>query len=545
MPLLAEASAPPLTAQEEEEELFPHNGYGCGAASVTDEDALSGVVLLNEEGFPLELAGEDDAQEEADGSEKPPGKSEFSSDFYRCGADWSCLLSEDCSGSVDLKRRDLAHDPTIPPEKKLKQANLFQIWGMKNSGDDSFSVSSIDHKQNQGGNIDGGDGGGILSDKKNVKAKIWGSISRDVQTHSVKSKPFRKRMNTRDVNRPSPACPFYKKIPGTTFTVDAFRYGCIEGCSAYFLSHFHSDHYGGLSKNWTHGPIYCTTLTARLVQMCLSVNPLYICPLELNAKHVIEGITVTLLEASHCPGAALIHFSLPNGQCFLHTGDFRASKQMQAYPLLANQHVNVLYLDTTYCNPRYKFPPQEAVLNYVVKITKNQLKNQPRTLVVVGAYSIGKECVYRAISKALKAKIYANASRRRILQAFGWSELSDSLCTNGNNTFLHVLPMSTLRFERLKDYLKTYKDQFTAVLAFRPTGWTFNEKIGNHLELIKPISKGNITIYGVPYSEHSSFTELREFVQYLKPDKIIPTVNVWNQANRDKMQSYFRDWLGG
>ncbi|GMP29940.1 hypothetical protein CsSME_00004837 [Camellia sinensis var. sinensis] len=103
--------------------------------------------------------------------------------------------------------------------------------------------------------------------------------------------------------------------------------------------------------------------------------------------------------------------------------------------------------------------------------------------------------------------------------------------------------MSSLRFEALEHYLKPYMNQYTAVLAFRPTGWTYSETIGNCLDLIKPTSRGIVTIYGVPYSEHSSFTELQEFVQFLRPDKIIPTVNIGNAANRDKMQSYFKEWM--
>jgi hypothetical protein len=47
----------------------------------------------------------------------------------------------------------------------------------------------------------------------------------------------------------------------------------------------------------------------------------------------------------------------------------------------------------------------------------------------------------------IQVKIYANASRRRILLAYDCPDYSDRLCTNGNNTLLHVLPMSSLRVE--------------------------------------------------------------------------------------------------
>ncbi|XP_031378053.1 DNA cross-link repair protein SNM1 isoform X2 [Punica granatum] len=484
-------------------------------AGMEDEDGLPSFRLLDSEDMGGSI---DDVEDGGDGAES------FSSSFYKSGTDWSRLRLEQEDGeSKSLMFGIASANGGTSSDRKMKQTSLLHMWGLKRkeaSDDSSPSLSAVKKR------------------KEAASGETPGS------SHSKRSKLFsmRTRMNNEASTTRPRACPFYKRIPGTPFTVDAFRYGSIEGCSAYFLTHFHADHYGGLSKGWSHGPIYCTPLTARLVRMCLSVNPSWIRTLEFNEERVIEGIKVTLLEANHCPGAALIHFRLSNGQCYLHTGDFRASKSMQAYPLLVKQRVNVLYLDTTYCNPKYKFPSREDVLNYVVRITKKQLMTQPRTLVVVGAYSIGKERVYLSISQALGVKIHATASRKRILQSFEWPELSNRICSNPTDTLLHVLPISSLRFE-VCNYLKTYKDQYVALLAFRPTGWTFSEAVGNQLDLIRPTSKSNITIYGVPYSEHSSFTELREFVRFLRPEKIIPTVNVGNPSNREKMQSYFRQWL--
>ena len=58
--------------------------------------------------------------------------------------------------------------------------------------------------------------------------------------------------------------------------MDTFNYGSVPGCQAYFLSHFHSDHYIGLTSKWDHGPIWCSRATANLVRMKSRVDPQYV-----------------------------------------------------------------------------------------------------------------------------------------------------------------------------------------------------------------------------------------------------------------------------
>ncbi|KAM6306605.1 DNA cross-link repair 1A protein isoform 2-T2 [Aegotheles albertisi] len=336
-------------------------------------------------------------------------------------------------------------------------------------------------------------------------------------------------------------CPFYKKIPGTGFTVDAFQYGEIEGCTAYFLTHFHSDHYCGLTKNFTF-PIYCNKITGNLVKSKLRVKEQYIHVLPMDTECVVNGIKVLLLDANHCPGAAMILFCLPSGTVILHTGDFRADPSMERYPALVGQQVHTLYLDTTYCSPEYTFPSQQEVIQFAVNTAFETVTLNPRTLVVCGTYSIGKEKVFLAIAEVLGSKASMSRDKYKTLQCLESAAVNSLISVDWDRTLLHVLPMMQINFKGLQDHLNKFSENFDQVLAFKPTGWTYSDSCLSLVD-IKPQTRGKITIYGIPYSEHSSYLEMKRFVQWLKPQKIIPTVNVGDWRDRSLMEKHFRDWM--
>ncbi|KAM6262990.1 DNA cross-link repair 1A protein isoform 1-T2 [Spheniscus humboldti] len=336
-------------------------------------------------------------------------------------------------------------------------------------------------------------------------------------------------------------CPFYKKIPETGFTVDAFQYGEIEGCTAYFLTHFHSDHYCGLTKNFMF-PIYCNKITGNLVKSKLGVKEQYIHVLPMDTECIVNGIKVLLLDANHCPGATMILFCLPRGNVILHTGDFRADPSMERYPALIGQQVHTLYLDTTYCSPEYTFPSQQEVIQFAVNTAFETVTLNPRTLVVCGTYSIGKEKVFLAIAEVLGSKASVSRDKYKTLQCLESAAVNSLISVDWDGTLLHVLPMMQINFKGLQDHLNKFSENFDQVLAFKPTGWTYSDSCLSLVD-IKPQTRGRITIYGIPYSEHSSYLEMKRFVQWLKPQKIIPTVNVGDWRARSLMEKHFRDWM--
>ncbi|KAI1177547.1 DRMBL-domain-containing protein [Nemania sp. FL0916] len=339
-------------------------------------------------------------------------------------------------------------------------------------------------------------------------------------------------------------CPFYKIMPGFFICVDAFRYGAVQGCNAYFLSHFHSDHYIGLTANWSHGPIYCSRVTGSLVKSQLKTAAKYVKVLDFEETVEVpgtEGVTVTMIPANHCPGSSLFLFEKrigrgqnPRTQRILHCGDFRACPAHVAHPSLKpdlidtisgkikQQKIDVCYLDTTYLNPRYSFPPQNDVIracadfckslsgdpsiadeafdrlkrekgtttvssffpkensdtpDTIIKSEDPDTKPKPnpknRLLVVCGTYSIGKERICKAIAQALGTKIFASPSKIKICSQLGDPELTALMTSNPREAQVHMQMLMEIRAETLQDYLASYKPHFTRIVGFRPSGWNF------------------------------------------------------------------------
>ena len=72
--------------------------------------------------------------------------------------------------------------------------------------------------------------------------------------------------------------------------------------------------------------------------------------------------------------------------------------------------------------------------------------------------------------------------------------------------------------------------QYNHILGIKPTGWTHSRGEGHKSSLanLRIVTKGQLSLLEVPYSEHSSYSELRRFINFLRigeVGQIVPTVN--------------------
>lgn len=99
------------------------------------------------------------------------------------------------------------------------------------------------------------------------------------------------------------------------------------------------------------------------------------------------------------------------------------------------------------------------------------------------------------------------------------------------------------------DYAEGLDKDYDEIVAFLPTGWADASNWNKQNAVSRKTIKGNngnkqvtVEIRLVGYSEHSAFSELCSFVEYLKPRQVVPTV-FSDENDKRKMQGYFRTYI--
>ncbi|XP_032898244.1 5' exonuclease Apollo isoform X4 [Amblyraja radiata] len=222
-------------------------------------------------------------------------------------------------------------------------------------------------------------------------------------------------------------------------------------------------------------------------------------------------MTVTLIDSNHCPGSVMFLFDGYFGS-ILYTADFRYTPTMFcSLPLSTRKKIDALYLDNTNCDPESVLPSRHEATEQIKEI----INSHPGHDIVIGLYNLGKESLL--VELALTFKTWIVVSPRR-LEMFQLLKLSDVFTSEVGTGRIQVVDQNEInRFNMIK------WNQLHPTIAIVPTSRRFK------------VSHKDIHV--VPYSDHSSFQELQEFVSRLEPCSIMPIVK------RKPCQVYFSQYL--
>ncbi|XP_030077051.1 5' exonuclease Apollo isoform X2 [Microcaecilia unicolor] len=222
-------------------------------------------------------------------------------------------------------------------------------------------------------------------------------------------------------------------------------------------------------------------------------------------------MTVTLIDANHCPGSVMFLFEGFFGT-ILYTGDFRYTPDMLKHPALNNRKtIDVLYLDNTNCSPDRALPSRQEATRQIVDL----IRRHPEHDVMIGLYSLGKETLLRDLALEFQTWIVVSPQRLELIKLLG---LEDVFTVEEGAGRVHALDQSEIRYITMIAWNRMHP-----TIAIFPTS--------------REIKLWHKDVHVVPYSDHSSFQELCAFVAALKPRSVIPVIK------SDMCESHFKMYL--
>ncbi|CAD6197220.1 unnamed protein product [Caenorhabditis auriculariae] len=306
--------------------------------------------------------------------------------------------------------------------------------------------------------------------------------------------------------------------------------GKRDGCSYHFLTHAHSDHCSGVNIGWTT-PIHCSKATSKLLPILTmskkkkGVDPAYLQALEVGKTHKMKGFEVTVLEANHCIGAVMFLFQGPliPGGAVLCTGDFRADDMLirrfgadPSFDLLAETHLSAVYLDNTYLDdsPTDHFITREEAVGVLLK----EIRKYPYHKIILPMHKLGREDLLELLHDKLGEPI-------------SLYDIRENCATK--------LELHMMIDERRKSPRKSIDNKKTAIeeprirVVQRNSAAIRKELSREDKEFIifditmktgtLPLSEEELkSTYHIGYSDHSSKSEILNFMQHLSFDAVFP-----------------------
>lgn len=143
-------------------------------------------------------------------------------------------------------------------------------------------------------------------------------------------------------------------------------------------------------------------------------------------------------------------FKLKTGKCILHTGDFRASSDMEEYPEFWNNEIHTIYLDTTYLSSKYEFATQSdsitIILDHCKEFVNTSISSSRKHLIVCGAYKVGKEKVWLRIAQEFDYKVWIDDERHKVMHCIQNEEINQVLTRHALDANIHVLPLGNISY---------------------------------------------------------------------------------------------------
>ncbi|KAK8464049.1 hypothetical protein PHAVU_011G109000 [Phaseolus vulgaris] len=232
--------------------------------------------------------------------------------------------------------------------------------------------------------------------------------------------------------------------------------------------------------------------------------------------------------------------------CVLYTGDFRweatCQRATNARHLLRNAlHdvpvVDVVYLDNTYSNPIYDFPTRHVAAQKVIDI----ISSHPDHEVIIGINTLGKEDLLIEIARALQIKIWVWPERLRTMHLLGFYDI---FTTDTSLTRVRAVPQYSFSIGTLESlnrmcptigilpsglpWIKKslQKNEFLSgsflTRRYKRGKWSANSEAqsDDQIRNIGSPEKIHEYMYTVPYSDHSNYEEIEEFLKLVQPTRL-------------------------